>query len=160
MENAVPLTQSTPFRDAAKQLVETPLEATIACLDGVRRGDDIEAVHDIRVATRRLRAVISAIEPAYPGKPLRRLEQAAASLTDLLGEARDTDVFIEHLDKEIALLGDGRAYERIGIEAFRDSLSQLRESLQKKVLIELEKTDAETLRSLADAVFEDEEESI
>jgi len=157
MENELPLTESMPFREAAQALVETPLLGIISSLEGVRSGDNIDAVHDLRVASRRLRAVISAIEPAFAGKDLDRFERAAASLSDLLGEARDTDVFIEHLNAEITLIDDSRAYERVGVEAFRDSLRQKRAELQEKLMQGLASVDEHHLRHLADDVFAQKE---
>ena len=139
-------------------MVEAPLREIVRCLEGARAGDDVEAVHDLRVATRRLRAVLSVMEPAFDGKPLRKLEKLVADMTDHLGEARDTDVFIEFLNEEIERSAEGMAaYERIGLEAFRDSLRQVRSRQQDDLEQALAHVDEDGLREAAEAVFAPEE---
>ncbi|MDR3709684.1 MAG: CHAD domain-containing protein [Capsulimonadaceae bacterium] len=158
--NETPLDGATPFRLAARTMVDIPLAEILRRLDGARAGDDVEAVHDLRVATRRLRAVLSVIEPAYAGKALRRFEKSIADMTDQLGEARDTDVFIEFLNERIAADEDGMApYERVGLEAFRDSLRQARANQQVELEAALAHVDEEALRTAADSLFETEDAS-
>lgn len=152
------LEAATPFRQAGRQLVDKPMMEIARCLSGARIGGDVEAVHDLRVATRRLRAVLSVLEPVFEGKPLARFEKAIADMTDHLGEARDTDVFIEFLNEQIAAIDDGSAYERIGLEAFRDSLSQTRADQQVDLEMALSSVSEEALRADADAIFADREE--
>ena len=143
----------TPFKAAGRQLVDKPMAEIVRCLDGVRAGNDVEAVHDLRVATRRLRAVLSVLQPAFPGKPLKRFEKNIADLTDHLGDARDTDVFIEFLDKQIAEADVARAYEKVGLEAFRDSLKQIRAEQQVDLDRALTHIDEVKLAAQADAIF-------
>jgi CHAD domain-containing protein len=152
VENDV-LDANTVFREAARQLVDKPMIEIVRCLDGARAGDDVEAIHDLRVATRRLRAVLSVLEPAFAGKSLNRFEKAISDLTDHLGEARDTDVFIEFLNEQIAGIDDGNAYEKLGVEAFRDSLKQKRAEQQLELEKALAHIDEETLRTEAGTIF-------
>ena len=56
---------------------------------------DIERVHDMRVATRRLRAVMEIFAPCFPKKQHRRALKEVKALADALGERRDPDVTIE-----------------------------------------------------------------
>lgn len=153
-EMDAPLEGSTLFRKAAQMLVETPLLEILRCLDGARAGNDVEAIHDLRVATRRLRAVISVIEPIYLGKPLRKFERSISDMTDHLGEARDTDVFIEFVTEYLATEAAEMApFERVGVEAFRDSLRQMRGLQQRELETALAKVDERSLRESANAVF-------
>ncbi|MEO8250199.1 MAG: CHAD domain-containing protein [Burkholderiales bacterium] len=78
------------------------LSAALAALQhNLRHLDaaDIEFVHQARVALRRLRSVLRAFEKAVRDKGLRRrMKQLAAPLKELgqvLGAARDADVFLE-----------------------------------------------------------------
>lgn len=65
-----------------------------------RAGNDPEAVHDMRVAIRRLRAAVRAFKPGFP-KPLRRtLKDELAWLAQVLGDVRDIDVQLVHLSKQ------------------------------------------------------------
>ena len=59
---------------------------------------DIERVHDMRVATRRLRAALEVFEPCFPRKPYRQALGEVKRLADALGERRDRDVAIAALD--------------------------------------------------------------
>jgi CHAD domain-containing protein len=64
---------------------------------GVLDTGDIERVHDMRVATRRLRAALEVFEPCFPRRPHRRALRAVKRLADGLGERRDRDVAIAEL---------------------------------------------------------------
>ncbi len=59
---------------------------------GVRAGVDIEAVHDMRVATRRQRAALALFAGHFKRKPVRRLGADLKKLARLLGGVRDLDV--------------------------------------------------------------------
>ena len=60
--------------------------------------DDVERVHDMRVATRRLRAALEIFEPCFPRKRHRKALKQVKALADALGERRDRDVAIELLE--------------------------------------------------------------
>ena len=60
--------------------------------------DDVERVHDMRVATRRLRAALEVFEPCFPRKRHRKALKKVKALADALGERRDRDVEIELLE--------------------------------------------------------------
>jgi CHAD domain-containing protein len=52
----------------------------------------------MRVATRRLRAVLEIFSPCFPKKAHRSALREVKALADALGERRDPDVQIEHLE--------------------------------------------------------------
>lgn len=64
---------------------------------GVLDTGDIDRVHDMRVATRRLRAALEVFEPCFPGKPYKQVLREVKRLADGLGERRDRDVAIRAL---------------------------------------------------------------
>lgn len=64
-------------------------------------GEDIEGVHDVRVATRRLRAAMDVAIPAFPTAWYRKLHAEAKQMTGKLGEVRDRDVLVESLNAEL-----------------------------------------------------------
>lgn len=64
-------------------------------------GEDIEGVHDMRVASRRLRAAIELFRDAFPRHRIAPLLQDVKGLADALGAVRDTDVLIERLEKTL-----------------------------------------------------------
>ena len=74
--------------------------------DGSRRGGDIEDVHKMRVATRRVRAYLKAARPALDRVATDRLRSDVKELAGTLGVIRDHDVMIHRLHIEAGLLGD------------------------------------------------------
>ena len=78
--------------------LQRQLEHSISRRFGVVYGEDVEIVHEMRVATRRLRAAIRVFGKAFQGK-LTQQKDRLEQLGDLLGTARDTDVFIDFLQQ-------------------------------------------------------------
>lgn len=64
------------------------------------KGKDIEGVHDMRVASRRLRAAIELFRDVFPRGRLRPLLSDVKRLADTLGEVRDLDVMIDRLESD------------------------------------------------------------
>lgn len=58
---------------------------------------DPEGIHQMRVAVRRLRAILSAFGPLLPDKQRRWVSQELRWFADVLGEARNLDVFAAEL---------------------------------------------------------------
>ena len=76
-------------------------------------GTDIEGVHDVRVASRRLRAAMDVAEPAFPSSWYKPLHKVAKEITSELGEVRDRDVMLEYLT---AARDEAPPNERPGID--------------------------------------------
>jgi CHAD domain-containing protein len=72
---------------------------------GTRLGRDPESLHDMRVAVRRLRALLRAGAELVT-TDTESLDARLKELGRALGEVRDLDVLIEHLESEAAELGD------------------------------------------------------
>ncbi len=64
---------------------------------------DSEAVHQARVAIRRLRAAFSMFKDVVVGEDADAARRELKWLSILLGEARDLDVFLENRMKQVAL---------------------------------------------------------
>lgn len=97
---------------------------------GVLAVDEVERVHDMRVATRRLRASLEVFEPCFPAKRHRKALKRVKALADALGERRDRDVAIEFLEgfAEEAPEGDRPALAAL-IENLRDEQRRANEEL-------------------------------
>lgn len=67
---------------------------------GVRRGD-VEALHDFRVALRRLRALLQAFRKALADTPAAAIEAELRAILKELGPARDTDVWREFMIRRL-----------------------------------------------------------
>jgi len=70
--------------------------AFLAREPGTRLGEDSEALHQMRVATRRLRAIGSVFAPALPPE-MPELREELRWIAGALGEVRDLDVQLEEL---------------------------------------------------------------
>ncbi len=71
---------------------------------GVRLGDDIEQVHQARVATRRLRSDLRTFSSLVDEMWAKKLREDLAWLADLLGAVRDLDVLFDRLEMQVAAL--------------------------------------------------------
>jgi CHAD domain-containing protein len=87
------------FREAARQAVEIRAEEVFDNAANVLDTGDIERVHAMRVATRRLRAVMEIFEPAFPKAEHRALLKEVKALADALGTRRDPDVAIDAMTR-------------------------------------------------------------
>src|SRR5438552_8011133 len=103
-----------PYARAGARIVRVRTEELFGHAEGVLDVDDIERVHDMRVATRRLRAVLEIFAPCFPGKAHRAALRDVRRLADALGERRDPDVQIAALEGYAAA---APAADRPGVEA-------------------------------------------
>jgi CHAD domain-containing protein len=87
-----------PFALAAAQAVEVRAAEVLEHSRGVLDTRDIERVHAMRVATRRLRAALEIFKPCFPRSSYKAVLKEVKALADALGERRDSDVAIEMLE--------------------------------------------------------------
>lgn len=59
----------------------------------VKDDDSIDSVHDMRVATRRLRSMFALFKPYFPKESVRPLNRTLREIASALGVVRDLDVF-------------------------------------------------------------------
>ena len=134
--------ESPTFREFGENVISERLTKMLSYMRAVRRGEDIEAVHDMRVASRRLRAALDVFRPAFHGQQFNRFEREIKAVTDALGEARDLDVMIEHLE---CLEGIIPRTQRGGIEQFIEVKRLQRERCQRDVIRSFERLDEKDL---------------
>ncbi len=132
------LAPDVPFDQAGRAVLRHQLTLLLSALPGLRDNDP-EAVHDLRVATRRLRASLAVFAKLFPMEQVREVERQVARLTSGFGVVRDFDVQIDALR---VLSADLPADQQYGMQRTIDRLvrkrSQERKAL-KKILDELEK---------------------
>ncbi len=88
----------TEFRKVAARVLRARLDTLLAYEAGTRDGTDPEELHDMRVASRRLRAALEAFAVCYRGKEFRAVVRQTKALTDALGGVRDSDVLLERME--------------------------------------------------------------
>ncbi len=96
----------------------------------VLKHEDIEAVHKMRVASRRLRAVLDAYEMACDPKKFKRVYHQVKEIADILGKARDTDVMVANLQQQLAATPEE---PQAGLQWLIHRLSTYRQAHQEKL---------------------------
>jgi CHAD domain-containing protein len=138
------------YRTVAAKAIGVRTEEVFARHEQVLAVEDIEALHDMRVATRRLRAALEVFEPCFPRHGYRRVLRDVKRLADALGKRRDRDVQIAWLER---YAGARRGEERAAVLAFVEHLRAEQASANRalaEVLEEAKDSDLEgRLRELA-----------
>jgi len=110
-------------------------------ISGALALDDIEYIHRLRVASRRLRNGLELFQECFPGKKFQAHQENIRQITKALGKARDLDIQIECVEQQYDKLPDPRY--KFGYSRLLLRLRQQRVKAQQKV--------AQTLNQLQDA---------
>jgi CHAD domain-containing protein len=101
----------TPLAEAAPALLRAKARPLFELETMARGGADMDAVHDMRVASRRLREAMRLLGPLYPHKEFRAWYRSVRAITRALGPVRDSDVFIDAFSRLAPQLSEsGRGY--------------------------------------------------
>lgn len=100
----VPFKAETVALSATMPPVEAFRRIALSCLDhlqqnhhGALASDDPEYIHQMRVATRRLRAALRLFSPALPEHFAKTLRTPLSALMKQLGQTRDLDVLLDEI---------------------------------------------------------------
>ncbi len=88
-----------PYAAAAAKVVAVRARELADHSRNVLDIDDIERVHDMRVASRRLRAALEIFEPCFPEAQHDEALNEVKAVADALGARRDADVTIAVLER-------------------------------------------------------------
>jgi CHAD domain-containing protein len=110
-----------PLAEAGRKILGFHFERMRASEAGTLEGGDIEALHRMRVATRRQRAAFRIVAPQFRRKAIEAFRDELKTAADRLGTVRDLDVLIEAAERHRASLGPADA------KAFRPVLDDWRE---------------------------------
>ena len=113
------------------------LHAMMGMLDGVRQNEDIECLHRMRVASRRLRSLLPLFIDCLPPKQSARWRKQLRRVTRALGQARDVDVQIVCLQEALDDCSDDR--QRPGLERLLLRFRQQRQAVQAPLVSTLER---------------------
>jgi len=137
------ITPAATFREAAASAVEVRAEEVFSFRDRALDTSDIEGVHDMRVATRRLRAVMEIFAVCFPKEQHRRALKEVKELADVLGERRDPDVMIDGLEAVAQNLGPA---DRSGIRHLERTLRDEQAEANERLAAMLDRIDRYRLR--------------
>jgi len=100
------LLKKTPLWIAAKGLLAERGADFFRCWEKTAETFDVEDIHDLRVASRRLREGLILFAPCYPEERLSRVRKSAGKVTDALGDLRNLDEGLAFFREEAEELGD------------------------------------------------------
>lgn len=129
----LPLELSDPSAPPTEQIRESLHSQFLQMLQhdpGTRLGRDSEALHQMRVATRRIRAIIRAVRSFLVPEWTEHVRQEVGWIGTLLGEVRDWDVILEYFRQNFHDFSspEQRSFQSI-LKNFEDQRSMARARL-------------------------------
>ena len=108
------LRRDTTLDEAIAAVMRNCLAHFLSNLPALGAGDKVEAVHQMRVAMRRLRSALDLFGRALPHAEFEALRAESKRIAAVLGEARDWDVFVERLrDGALARFAGEPGFDRL-----------------------------------------------
>ena len=151
----VPLTE--PYGLAGARIVRVRTRELFEHAENVLDTSDIERVHDMRVASRRLRAVLEIFAPCFPRAPFQSVLADVKLLADALGERRDPDV---HIDAMAAFATKVTAAQRPGVERLLERQRERQAEGNEILAAELERVERRELQARLLALADLAEEAL
>ena len=115
------LSAEMPARRAASKILDAKTDEVLGCVDPAMAGD-VDGIHDVRVAAKRLRDAITVFRRLIPKRRRASVLPLVEEFNDVLGQVRERDVLqvdaawvAEHAPaagKALGLVGEGWAQER------------------------------------------------
>jgi CHAD domain-containing protein len=100
----------------------------------VLRGDDPDAIHDMRVASRRLQQILDLIYPKPRARDVRGLRRKIRRSRRCLSEVRNCDVLLERVDRQLASRRVSRREIRQALQSYlRDRRTRSFEKALRKL---------------------------
>ena len=97
------LDQDGPLRENARRIIDVRASEVRSFSPGVLDPRNVEDLHDMRIAAKRLRYVLELTTPVF-GEPAAEAAKRAKKLQDLLGEIHDCDVMVPRVERHIERL--------------------------------------------------------
>ncbi|HET6421281.1 MAG TPA: CHAD domain-containing protein [Geobacteraceae bacterium] len=137
------LLKLTPLWMAARGLLAERGADFFSCWVKVATTFDREDIHDLRVASRRLREALALFAPCYPDGRITRLRKNVAGVTEILGDLRNIDEGIAFFREEAKELDGEQERELAGFIA---RFEKKREAARSRLTRDLRKISCDTLR--------------
>ena len=125
----------------------THLTALLSRLPDVRE-DNGEAIHDARVATRRLRGTARVLAGDHPSEQWQEIQRSIRTIGRALGKARDVDVSLDLLE-QIERRSPATAP---AVAAVRARLRRVHERRRRRLIKKLERQDIAALERVCSSV--------
>jgi CHAD domain-containing protein len=117
--------------EAGRKVMLFNFARMLSCEEETRKGQDIEALHDMRVATRRMRASFEVFGEAFERRALKSHLVGLRQTGRLLGAVRDLDVFMEKAQTYLDTLPPD---QRNDLDILLHAWHEQRETAREKML--------------------------
>ncbi|MEO7020564.1 MAG: CHAD domain-containing protein [Ktedonobacteraceae bacterium] len=135
-------TTEESFAQSARTVLLERLHTMLEWPAEVLKHEDIEAVHKMRVASRRLRAALDAYQSCCDRTLFKKVYRKIKKVADALGEARDTDVMLHHLYEQLENVSEE---EQEGVRRLVERLHAYRQQKQQELTVVLSRLDGKKL---------------
>ena len=125
---------SDPMAEAGRKVLLFHFAEMLRHEEGTRLGEDIEALHDMRVATRRMRAAFEIFGEAFEPQAIKPHLKGLRATGRALGRVRDLDVFMEKAQHYLETLPENN---RDGLEPLLHDWRAQRELARAEMLAHL-----------------------
>ncbi len=140
---AVGISPEDTLAEAGRKVMRFHFARLLANEEGTRLGEDIEALHDMRVATRRLRAAFGVFGEAFEPGALKPYLKGLRATGRALGRVRDLDVF---MDKTRLYLDSLPEEQRQGLGPLFQEMEAQREENRVAMLAYLDSQEYHTFK--------------
>ena len=129
--------------EAGRKVMRFNFARMLSHEEGTRKGENIEALHDMRVATRRMRASFEVFEEAFERRALKSHLDGLRRTGRLLGAVRDLDVFMEKAQRYIETLPES---QRGDLHPLLHAWQEQRQAAREKMLALLNSPEYHTFK--------------
>jgi len=136
-----------PAQQGARLLTRDLIDTVRAASEQLAANPGADALHDLRVAIRRLRTLLRAYRPSLGTAATPRVRRELGSIASRTGTTRDIDVQLAWIDQQADAFA---AHEQVGVQWLRRRLEQQRST----TLAKLRRKEAKRLRQLVDFLGE------
>jgi hypothetical protein len=135
--------EAEPFAQSGRRLLQERTQKMLEWPEEVLKHEDVEAVHKMRVAIRRLRATLDAYQSICDPKRFKKIYRQVTEIADALGAARDTDVMLLNLHAQLEQM---KSEDKTGVEWIIERLQTFRQQKQLELESFLQRLDEEALK--------------
>lgn len=129
--------------EVGRRLLRSSFQLLLAHEPIARKGKEIEGVHQMRVNTRRLRALLQILRPIAPEREVQLFRKELQKLARALSPVRDCDVLLEQMATFQASLP---AEQQADVQLLTDALRRKRAQDQAAMLAYLDSNRYETFK--------------
>ncbi len=133
-----PITPEDTMSEAARKTLLLDFIQMLEHEDGSRSGEDIEHVHDMRVATRRMRSIFLLLNEYFKAKAIDPFQRRLRKIARALGGVRDLDVMLDNLNQFRSTLAEA---DQAAMQGAVDQLQKRRDAARAHLVRLLDKND-------------------